>query len=62
VCLLVLIYIVRGFFNGCALVSSKFYWGRWLGYGWMVSLGINDYFNVLLGFVSLSDLVKYLRV
>ncbi len=28
--------------------------------GWY-SHGINDYFNVLLGFVNLSELVKYLR-
>jgi hypothetical protein len=28
----------------------------------MVSLGINDYFNVLVGFVNSSELVKYLRV
>ncbi len=28
----------------------------------MVSLGINDYFNVLAGFVNLSELVKCLRV
>ncbi len=47
--LLILVYVVRGFSNGCALVSSKFPWGWWLGSGWMVSLGINDHFCILFG-------------
>jgi hypothetical protein len=37
------------FFDGCALVSSESYCGWWLWYGWMVSLGINDYFTCCLG-------------
>ncbi len=41
-----LIYVVRGFSIGCALVSSKFLWGWWLGSGWMVSFSISDYFRI----------------
>ncbi len=55
VCLLVFIHVARGFFNGCALVFPKFSWGRWLGSGWMVSLGINDHSCILFGlFTCLS--------
>ena len=50
--LLVLIYVVRGFSIGCALVSSKFLWGWWLGSGWMVSFSISDYFCILSGFCT----------
>ncbi len=54
-CLLLFVYVGRGFSDGCALVSSKFYWGWWLGSGWMVSLGNNDYPYILLGlFTRLS--------
>ena len=42
-------YVVLGFFIGCALVSSNFSGGWWLGCGWIVFLGISDYFAFNLG-------------
>jgi hypothetical protein len=32
----VFVYVVQDFSKASALVSSEFYWGSWLGYGWMV--------------------------
>jgi hypothetical protein len=40
VCSLFFVCIVWGFFDGVALVFSKFSRGWWLGYGWMVSFVI----------------------
>ncbi len=57
------VYVYQGFSNACALVSSALYWGFYgLDIGGWYSLGINDYFHMLFGFVILSELVKYLRV
>jgi hypothetical protein len=50
VCLLLFVYVGRGSFVGCAMVSSKFCSGWRLGYGGMVSPGINDNICILFGF------------
>ncbi len=32
----VFVYVARDFSKASALISSEFYWGSWLGYGWVV--------------------------
>jgi len=50
--LLFFVYVARDFSKACALVSSEFYWGSWLGYGWMVFF---DHFRYLFGlFICLN--------
>jgi len=53
------VYVVRDFSNVCALVSSEFYWGWWLGYGWMVFFRYLWPFSHFVWVVYLSELVKY---
>ena len=52
----IFVYVARVFSKACALVSSEFYWGLWLGYGWMVSyLHFFDHFRYLFGlFICLN--------
>ncbi len=57
--LLFFVYVVRDFSNACALVSSEFYWGLWLGYGWMVFSLHLKHFSFSVWVVYLSELVKY---
>ncbi len=60
--LLLFVYVARDFSKACALVSSEFYWGLWLGYGWMVfSLHFDHFFFVLLTCL-LSELMKRLHI
>ncbi len=41
------------------MVSSEFYWGSWLGYGWVVfSLHFRS-FSLFVQVVYLAELVKY---
>ncbi len=51
--LLFFVYVARDLSNACALVSSEFYWGLWLGYGWMVfSLHMKHFVFLCLGYLS----------
>jgi hypothetical protein len=60
--LLLFVYVARDFSNACALVSSEFYWGSWLGYGWMVSSLHFFSFSLFVWVVYLSELVRYLHI
>ncbi len=61
--LLFFVYVARDFSNACALVSSEFYWGLWLGYGWMVfSLHLKHFRFFFVRVIYLSKLAKYSRV
>jgi hypothetical protein len=60
---LLFVYVARDFSNACALFSSEFYWGLWLGYGWMVFyLVFLIIFAFSVWFVYLSELVKCLLI
>ncbi len=48
-CLLFSVCIVRGFFDGVALVSSKFLEGDGWGIDGWFPLVFNDHFSILLG-------------
>jgi hypothetical protein len=57
------VYVSQDFSNACALIffcTLMGFYGLDLD-GWY-SIGINDYFRMLFGFVTLPELVKYLRV
>ncbi len=64
--LLLLVYVARDFPKACALVFSEFYWGLWLGYGWVVFSWYFFFFLIIFAFsvwvVYLSELVKYLLI
>jgi hypothetical protein len=60
--LLFFVYVARDFSKACALVSSEFYWGSRLGYGWMVFSLYFCSFSLFVWVVYLSELVKYLHI
>ena len=56
------VYVSQDCSNACAF-SFELYWGFYgLDMDGWYSVGINDYFRMLFGFVNLSELVRYLRV
>ena len=57
--LLFFVYVARDFSKASALISSEFYWGSWLGYGWMVFSWHFWSFSLFVRVVYLSELVKY---